>query len=197
MAKDDAIKQFWAGIFFLLGVCLTAGVIYFIGFQKGLTEPKIHVHALFDKVGGLAEGAPVRLSGVTVGLVEKIDFLDQEVMNRGLDLNLSIYKKFEKQVRNSTKVSIQTEGVLGAKYVEIGRVAGDPPLDVTHPVMGDPMLDVYDLAEVLQDTAQSFNETTRGINSMMNELQHISRKTKRLLNRVEQRVIDGNLFKVF
>ncbi len=197
MAKDDVLKQFWAGIFFLLGVALITGVIFFIGFQKGLAEPKVRVSVLFDKVSGLNEGAPVRLSGVTVGSVEKIEFLDEEVMNRGLELQLSIYQKFAKQVARCTRISILTEGVLGAKYVEIGRVAGAPTLDMSRPILGEPLLDVYDLAEVLQDTAASFNDTTRGINLMTGQLQIISRKSKRLLDRIEQRVIDGNLFKVF
>ena len=39
--------------------------------------------------------------------------------------------------------------------------------------------------------------TSRGINEIMEELQEITKKTKRLLDRVEQKVIDGNLFKVF
>lgn len=197
MAKDDGLKQFWAGIFFLLGLALTGWVIFFIGFQKGLTEPKIHLAVLFDKVSGLNEGAPVRLSGVTVGSVEKIGFLENEVMGRELELQLGVYQKYSGQVVRCTQVSILTEGVLGAKYVEIGRVAGDPPLDMEHPILGEPLLDVYDLAEVLQDTAASFNDTTRGINSMVGDLQRISRKSKRLLDRIEQRVIDGNLFKVF
>ncbi len=197
MARNDGIRQFWAGIFFLAGITLTAGVIFLIGFQKGLTEPRSSLVVLFDKVSGLTEGAPVRLSGVTVGTVEKIGFLDQEVMNRGLKVSLSIHRKFIQQVVRCTQVSILTEGILGAKYVEIGRVAGDPPLDMTRPVIGEPLLDVYDIAEVLQDTAASFNETTRGINSMMTEIKYISHKSKRLLDRIEQRVIDGNLFKVF
>ena len=119
------------------------------------------------------------------------------MMNRGLELQLSIYQKFAKQVARCTRISILTEGVLGAKYVEIGRVAGAPTLDMSRPILGEPLLDVYDLAEVLQDTAASFNDTTRGINLMTGQLQIISRKSKRLLDRIEQRVIDGNLFKVF
>ncbi len=197
MAKDDVLRQFWAGVFFLLGVALVAGVIFFIGVQKGLAEPRIQVVVLFDKVSGLMEGAPVRLSGVTVGSVEKIGFLEEEIMNRGLELRLSIYQKFARQVARCTRISILTEGVLGAKFVEIGRVEDDSPLDLSRPIMGEPLLDVYDLAEVLQDTAASFNDTTSGINLMVGELQHISRKSKRLLDRIEQRVIEGNLFKVF
>jgi phospholipid/cholesterol/gamma-HCH transport system substrate-binding protein len=197
MAKNDGLRQFIAGIFLLVGLAITAGVIFFIGYQRGFTEPKFQMTVLFDKVGGLNVGAPVRLSGVTVGTVTSIDFLDAEVLGRGVKVSLDIYQKFEKAVYRCTKVSVLTEGVLGAKYIEMGREPDHAPLDLTRPVIGEPMLDVYDLAKVLQSTAKSFNDTTQGINVMMGELKAISRKTKRLLDRIEQRVIDGNLFKVF
>ncbi|MBF0486149.1 MAG: MCE family protein [Candidatus Omnitrophica bacterium] len=197
MAKDDVVKQLVAGVFLILGIAVVGWAVFFIGVQKGLTEPQFEVTVLFDKVGGLMEGAPVRLSGVNVGVVKAIDFLDEEMMERGIRVTLSIRERYEKQVRRSTKMSVQTEGVLGAKYIEIGREPGEIPVDIAHPILGQPMLDVYDLAEILQDTATSFNDTTRGINSMMTELKYISRKTKRLIDRTEQRIIDGNLFKVF
>lgn len=197
MARNDVAKQIWAGIFFIFGIAAICGAIFYIGFQRGFSQPQFKAVVLFDKVGGLSEGAPVRLSGVTVGAVQSIDFLDNEVMERGVKVTLAVLTRYEKQVRRSTKISVQTEGVLGAKYIEIGRNPGDPVVDITRPVIGEPMLDVYDLAEVLENTADSFNETTKGINNMMGELKYISRKTRRLLDRIEQRVIDGNLFKMF
>ncbi|MBF0121896.1 MAG: MCE family protein [Candidatus Omnitrophica bacterium] len=197
MANNDILKQFWAGIFSILGLGVVIGVILFIGIQKGLAEPKFPLEVIFEKVSGLSENAPVRLSGVTVGAVSRIDFLEEEVMGRGLKVTLEIYKRFERQIARSTKISIFTEGVLGAKYVEIGRVTGATPIDISKPVIGEPLLDVYDIAEVLQDTASSFNQTTHGIDAIMHELQYISLKTKRLLDRIEQRTIDGSLFKVF
>jgi phospholipid/cholesterol/gamma-HCH transport system substrate-binding protein len=197
MLKDDAIKQFWAGMFFLVGVGVVAGVIFFIGFNKGFAQPKITMAVLFDKVGGLTEGSPVRLSGVTVGLVDTIGFLQEEVMSRGIEVKLSVYKKFEEQVRRSTRVSVQTEGVLGSKYIEIGRRPDQKTLDIDAPVLGDPMLDVYDIAEVLRDTAKGFNQTTQDISTIMSELKHMSRKSKRILDRFEQRLIDGTLIKIF
>ena len=197
MLKDDVIKQFWAGMFFLVGLAVVAGVIFFIGFNKGFSQPKTTMVVLFDKVGGLTEGSPVRLSGVTVGLVDSIGFLKEEVAGRGIEVKLSVYKKFEEQVRRSTRVSVQTEGVLGSKYIEIGRRPDQKTLDIDHPVMGEPMLDVYDIAEVLRDTAQGFNQTTQDISTIMAELKHMSRKSKRILDRVEQRLIDGTLIKIF
>jgi len=94
---------------------------------------------------------------------------------------------------------------------------------LNEPIIGEDPLDVQDLAEVFAGAAQSFTETaeqlsqidlltltevmgetsaallvtSEGINDIMSELQDITRKSKRLLDRVEQRVIDGNLFRVF
>ncbi len=197
MLKDDVIKQFWAGIFFLVGIAVVAGVIFFIGFNKGFSQPKITMVVFFDKVGGLTEGSPVRLSGVTVGLVDTIGFLQDEMAGRGIEARLSVYKKFEEQVRRSTHVSVQTEGVLGSKYIEIGRRSDQKAIDIDQPVLGDPMLDVYDIAEVLRDTAKGFNQTTQDISTIMADLKHMSRKSKRILDRFEQRLIDGTLIKIF
>jgi phospholipid/cholesterol/gamma-HCH transport system substrate-binding protein len=197
MLKDDVIKQFWAGMFFIVGIAVVAGVIFFIGFNKGFSQPRITMVVLFDKVGGLTEGSPVRLSGVTVGVVDSIGFLKEEVAGRGIEVKLSVYKKFEEQVRRSTRVSVQTEGVLGSKYIEIGRRPDQKALDIDQPVPGEPMLDVYDIAEVLRDTAQGFNQTSQDISTIMAELKHMSRKSKRILDRVEQRLIDGTLIKIF
>ena len=58
-------------------------------------------------------------------------------------------------------------------------------------------IDVVGLSSVMEDSSQSLLITSRGINEVMEELQEITKKTKRLLDRVEQKVIEGNLFKVF
>ena len=69
MDKKDLVKKSIAGLFFILSIGLIVTVVFVIGVGKGLTEPKFHMTVLFKKVGGLATGAPVRLSGVTVGTV--------------------------------------------------------------------------------------------------------------------------------
>ena len=58
-------------------------------------------------------------------------------------------------------------------------------------------VDIQELSKVLSETAQSLAKTSKGINAVLTELRYISIKSKRLLDRIEQRVIDGNLFKVF
>jgi ABC-type transporter Mla subunit MlaD len=148
-------------------------------------------------VGGLTAGSPVRLSGVTVGVVANIDFLDEEVAGRGVKVELNLYKKFQKQLYKSTRFAIITEGVLGEKIIEITTSPGFRRADITTPIIGEDPLDVQNLAETFGDTAVSLLEASKSIQGIINEVRDISAATKRLLNRIEQRVIEGNLFKVF
>ncbi len=216
-------REIMAAGFFLGGIVLLFAVIFMIGKDKGLTKPKFQVEVLFRNIGGLMEGAPVRLSGVTVGNVASIDFLDKAVKGRKVKIVVNIFTKYRNQLAASTNFSIKNEGVLGEKLLEIYVVEGKRQVDFTKPVVGEDPLDVNDLAGVFSGAAESFTKTAEElskvnmlelsevmrdssrallvtaeeINRIIDEVEDMSIKAKRMLDRVEQMIIDGNLFKVF
>jgi len=197
MAKHDWIKQFVAGLFFIVSITLIAGVIFVIGVERGFTEPKFTMTAYFREVGGLGVGAPVRLSGVTVGNVENIDFLENDMQGRSVEVTLLIYEKYREQLHKSVRIAIITEGVLGEKIVEI---TTDPRFwrqDLSNPIIGVDPLDVLSLAEKFGDAASALSDTSDSIDTIIGEMRVVTMSIKRILNRVEQRIIEGNLFKVF
>jgi len=112
-------KKLVAGLFFIIGLVLIAVSVFFIGLDRGLTEPKFQVIALFNQAGGLVEGSPIRVSGVDVGVVGTIDFLSQPIEGRSLKVRLDIFKKYEFEFLKCSRISIRTEGVLGQKFIEI------------------------------------------------------------------------------
>lgn len=197
MIRKDFIKKFSAGIFFILCVAMIAGVIFGLGIEKGFTEPKFKMTVLFRKVGGLTIGAPVHLSGVTVGTVADIDFLEEEVAGRGVAVRLKLFKKYQKQLRKSVRFAVITEGVLGEKMIEITSRPNFQRADLEEPVIGVDPLDVQNLAETFGEAAVALLETSKTIDSVIDEMREISGDIGRLLGRIEQRVIDGNLFRMF
>ena len=190
-------KKLAAGLFFIIGLGLIAVSVFFIGIDRGLTEPKFQVIVLFNQVGGLVEGSPIRISGVDVGIVGAVDFLSQPIEGRSLKVRMDIFKKYEFEFRKCSKVSIRTEGVLGQKLIEISEAHSLKPFDPTFPIIGEDPLDVEDMAAVITSTAVSLQATSQGVQDVLHEWKYISVKTKKLLNRVDERLMEGNLFKVF
>ncbi|MDP8212462.1 MAG: MlaD family protein [Candidatus Zapsychrus exili] len=223
MRQRRSNKAFFTGMFFILGLFLILTVIFTIGENQGLIKPKFKVEVLFGDVGGLIEGAPVRLAGVFVGSVNHINFLKEEYKGKRVKVALSIFSEYRNQLDKSARFVIVTDGILGEKLVVIDVDGQGKPLDLDEPIMGEEPMDVQDLAEVfseaaesftktsdelskinfkdlsvaLEDTAKSLVKTSEGVNVILGELSYITKKTKRLLDRIEQRIIDGNLFKVF
>ncbi len=197
MDKKDINRKIWAGTFFLTGIFLIIFVVLVIGVEKGLTVPRFSMQILFKEIGGLAVGAPVNLSGVNVGTVGSIDFLEHEVDGRGVSVTLNIFQKYAGQMKKASRFAIKTAGILGEKSVEISRDFDNIPLDLAQPIIGEDPLDVQDLAKIFGDTAIALQQTSEVVHSIVTEMQNISITTKRLLNRIEQRIIEGNLFKVF
>lgn len=222
--KKELMKQISAGLFFIGGITLFCFFVFTIGRDKGLGVHKFPVTVLFRNVGGLSEGAPVRLAGVNVGNVDNINFIEgTEISGRRVAVQLLIVDKYRKQLTQRARYAIKTEGILGEKLIEIDVLDNADTIDLARPIYGDDPLDVEDLAAAFADAAESFTQTSdqlskinfmeltdsvtvttksllstsKGINSMMEDLKETTKKSKRVLDRVEQGIIDGNLFKVF
>lgn len=199
MDPKEFSRNLYAGLFFIIGMILIAVVVLSIGMEKGITQPKFRIQVLFREVGGLMVGAPIRFSGVHVGTVGKIDFLREEVMGRGVAVTLNLFSRYKDQIEHGYSFRIKTEGVLGQKFIEISKDKTDlrRRIDFTRPIIGEDPLDVQDLAETFGKTAVSLQETAAATDSVMMEIRDRFKTLKRILNRIEQRLIDRTLFRVF
>lgn len=77
--------------------------------------------AKFQNVGSLKVGAPVSMSGVTVGRVESIVY-DQNIYKAVVHIHVN--PQFNK-IPNDSDASIMTSGLLGGQYIAVGAGASD------------------------------------------------------------------------
>ena len=86
------------------------------GFKLGVVKaPGYDVTAEFDNIGDLKVGAPVRLAGVRIGDVTKINLDNQSFR---ANVHLRIYPRFN-EIPEDSYASIETEGLLGGQYIGI------------------------------------------------------------------------------
>ncbi len=103
-------------------VVLMAG-LFLIGRETRLFASKNRYYFTVGSAAGLNEGNPVRLNGVTVGIVEKID-LPEDIHKQLLTVRISIERQYEERIRADSRARVRTMGLLGDKYVEVS--SGSP-----------------------------------------------------------------------
>jgi phospholipid/cholesterol/gamma-HCH transport system substrate-binding protein len=124
--RENAVKL-RVGVFVLLALLTFLGLIYALGARARLFESRYTIHAEFTEVGGLLEGATVRLAGVQIGRVTAVTLLGQP--GGKVRVDLTIARRFSDRIRKNSVARIETQGLLGDKIVEI--TVGDttaPPL---------------------------------------------------------------------
>jgi len=119
--------QIRIGSFILAGLGVFLAIIYLLGAQARYFERKYELIAEFIEVGGLIEGATVRLAGVQIGRVTGVSLPPQP--GGKVRVTLTIAQRFADRIRRDSEARIVTQGLLGDKLVEltIGSV-GSPPL---------------------------------------------------------------------
>jgi len=195
--KGDLSKELIAGMFFILGLVLMVFLLFFVGSKEGFAQPKFSIEVLFKNVGGLEIGAPVRLSGVNVGSVSRVDFIEDPIADRKVRVVLSIYEKYKTQVEKCSDFSIKTAGILGDKLIEIAPPQEGEICDLKRPLIGKDPLDIQNWAENLQQTSDSFRKLAEETTAITKQLNYVSYTFKRILDRIEEKLIKGGLLKVF
>src|SRR5207247_2558123 len=119
--------RYRVGVFILVALAAFLGMIYLLGARARLFESRYTIHADFTEVGGLIEGATVRLAGVQIGRVVGVNLPGQPGGKVRVDLNIA--RRYADRIRKDSIARIETQGLLGDKVVEVtvGTTA-TPPL---------------------------------------------------------------------
>jgi phospholipid/cholesterol/gamma-HCH transport system substrate-binding protein len=106
--------EFASGIFLLLGI---AALVWLAtratDYGQDIGKETYSISARFTNVGELRHSAPVKIGGVTVGLVESIEL---DSVSFEAIVSMSIAQRFN-EIPSDTGASILTAGILGDRYV--------------------------------------------------------------------------------
>ena len=108
---------------FLIGFVFSTIILNLLFIDKKFDSSDfIFIKASFNQVDGLSEDSKVRMSGVEIGKVFKM-----ELVNNKPILSLAIDK--ESKIPSDSSLSIQTDGLFGKKFLTIEVGGSDEFLD--------------------------------------------------------------------
>ena len=133
--------EYKVGLLMVGAMCLFAAFIFVLG--KCSLSSGYTLYADYDYSGNVQPGAPVKVSGITVGRVEEVEFrggkIDPKTGRRvQVRVELWIENRARESIRQDAEMFINTAGVLGEQYVEIvpGANWDSPPMPPGSIVVG-------------------------------------------------------------
>jgi hypothetical protein len=135
------------GAFLLSGTVLFGLGLFLIGNRQKVFSRGFDIYADFSTVDGLQTGADVRVSGLQAGELVEIQVPHNPSGQYRVKLRLD--EKVHPLVRQDSIATIQTDGLVGDKFLEVDKGSDDSP---PCPAGGTiPAMDPFDFADLMQE----------------------------------------------
>lgn len=185
------------GLFLALSLGVLAVTIALLGRSQNLFSRKVELYTSFTNVSGLVIGSPVRLAGVDVGMVRKIEFfLDKDRQEKKVRVVLAVESSALEHVRKDSVAQLSSKGLLGDMLVNLTIGSNDePPLapgDFINPQEAAGLSQVIESVEV---AIANIKTLTIDVNKSLKEvltpdlgkdIGRIMRSTANLTERIER-----------
>jgi phospholipid/cholesterol/gamma-HCH transport system substrate-binding protein len=191
------------GVFVVGGLLLFAGGLFMVGDRRLMFAQQFDVHAHFNDIAGLRNGAAVRVSGMEAGEVTDIAIPISPAGS--FRVRMRVRQDLHALVRNDSVASIQTDGLVGNRYVRIeagseaspsvadgGTIRSQEPFDfadlmqTASETIEEIGTIVVELRAGLEEAIEHIGEAAVSANQLVNtvgpELEAMSRSGRRILD---------------
>jgi phospholipid/cholesterol/gamma-HCH transport system substrate-binding protein len=185
---------FRLGLFIVGTLLVLAAGVFLIGSKEFLFSSTYTLRSDFQNVGGLEDGAQVRVGGIPEGTVKHI------VLPKRPDEKVTVEMNLQHVTQNVLKkdsvASIKSEGLLGDKYVEIsfgsdqaGRLkSGDT-------IASAPPIDIADLIQKTNNILDTTQGTMQNVEASADNLKSVSDKINRGQGTVGALINDKTMYR--
>jgi len=143
--------------------------IFLIGDKEFLFSSTYRLQASFKNVTGLNNGAQVRVGGIHKGTVRQILLPTQP--DGEMTVVMDLESSTRDVIKKDSRAAIQTEGLLGNKYVEISFGSNEAPqVKDGDAIGGVPPLDISDLMKKANEILDSTRESTDSLKDISSKI---------------------------
>ncbi len=130
----------------LVGLVLVVFLVFLITGTRGLFTNDVSIHTYLDDSAALTASSPVRLNGILIGKITKVDLSGESVPRRIVRVEMMVDEARLAQIPVDSVAGITSENVLGTKYINIRKGQSATMLTSGAEV---PSLDTRDFPEVV------------------------------------------------
>jgi phospholipid/cholesterol/gamma-HCH transport system substrate-binding protein len=158
----NAAKAAGAGAFVVLGALLFTIALFMIGERRMLFQQRYSIYTEFARLGQLESGAVVRVAGMDAGEVTEIRI--PATPSGRFRVRMNIREDLRQLVRTDSFATTQTEGLVGAIYVNVSAGTEQAPV-----VPDDGMVpgrEPFQISDLLAQTSASVALITETVEAL-------------------------------
>jgi phospholipid/cholesterol/gamma-HCH transport system substrate-binding protein len=157
------------GVFVLGGLGLFTFGLFMIGSRRMLFERRFELYVEFSKMAALQRGGKVRVAGMDAGEVDSIMVPPRP--SAKFRVKLFVRGDLRQLVRTDSVATIETDGIVGNKYVEIDAGSDNAPVvpDGATLVGRDP----FEFADLMQQASSGITTVIGTINELKGNVQQM------------------------
>lgn len=163
--------QLRVGLMAIVALIILAVLIFLMTGQKALFVREAIIYTYMDDSAALATGAPVRLNGILIGNVARVELSGSREPNRIVRVAMSVPRQRLSDIPVDSVAAISAENVLGTKYINIKM--GTSPQRV-QPGGELRSLDVREFEEVVQasyNVIASLNSILKRVDAVVSQVE--------------------------
>jgi phospholipid/cholesterol/gamma-HCH transport system substrate-binding protein len=179
-------RNFVVGAFVVLGLLLFAVGLFMIGDRRKLFSESFEIYSEFAQLGGLQNGATVRVAGMDAG--EVLDIRVPPNPQSKFRVRMRVLEKIHPVVRTDSVATIQTEGILGNKFLKIDPGTAQAPEAPPGSTLSG--REPFDFADLLQQVRESVERIRGQADQVFVSIDKTTKDADELINSVSDEVQD-------
>lgn len=125
--KRQLLTEVRVGLFVLFGLVIVMTIVFMLGGEGKFFERHYRLKTKFVDISGLRVGAMVQLGGLGIGMVDEIRF-SHDPYDKEITVVMRINKAYQKRIRADSVATINTQGLLGDKFIFISVGSENQPI---------------------------------------------------------------------
>jgi phospholipid/cholesterol/gamma-HCH transport system substrate-binding protein len=144
-AKKVRWAQLRVGVTAFVAMIILGVLIWLFTSQKPLWERYSTVYTYMRDSAALAQGAPVRLNGILIGSVKRVELSRSSNPNRVVRVVMNVQTARLSDIPTDSTAGISAENMLGSKYINIARGRSPNSVQPDGELPSEPSTEVEDL----------------------------------------------------
>src|SRR6266511_2588168 len=162
-------RTFRLGVFIVGTLAILAAGVFLIGDRQFLFSSTYQIKTTFKNVTGLNPGAEVRVGGIHNGTVKQIQLPAQP--DGGITVVMNVKRSTNKVIKKDSVASIQTEGLLGDKYIAISFGSRNAPdIEKGDTIASEPPIEMADLMKKASDVLGNVQESSKHLSEISSKI---------------------------